>query len=63
MNDPVIKEIKRLSWNVTNISAVQELALIFDFCAGVMHGGAYGILFDMFTMTAIGPLARKGYWE
>lgn len=30
---------------------------------GVMHGGAAGVIFDMCTTTALGPLARKGYWE
>jgi len=30
---------------------------------GVMHGGAAGVIFDMCTTTALGPLARRGYWE
>jgi acyl-coenzyme A thioesterase 13 len=30
---------------------------------GVMHGGAAGVIFDMCTTTALGPLARKGFWE
>ncbi|KAG9234575.1 thioesterase family protein-like protein [Amylocarpus encephaloides] len=30
---------------------------------GVMHGGAAGVIFDMCTTTALGPLARKGYWD
>jgi len=30
---------------------------------GVMHGGAAGVLFDMFTTIALGPLARPGYWD
>jgi acyl-coenzyme A thioesterase 13 len=30
---------------------------------GVMHGGAAGVIFDMCTTTALGPLARPGYWE
>lgn len=44
----------------------------------VMHGGAYGVLFgvyeyfvvdnwadqaDMFTTTALGPIAKPGYWD
>jgi len=29
----------------------------------VLHGGAAGVLFDMFTTTALGPLAKPGYWE
>ena len=29
----------------------------------VMHGGAAGVIFDMCTTTALGPLARPGYWE
>ncbi|KAF1809833.1 hypothetical protein P152DRAFT_461229 [Eremomyces bilateralis CBS 781.70] len=29
----------------------------------VMHGGAYGVIFDMCTTTALGPLARPGYWD
>lgn len=30
---------------------------------GVMHGGAAGVIFDMATTTALGPLAKPGYWE
>jgi acyl-coenzyme A thioesterase 13 len=30
---------------------------------GVMHGGAAGVFFDMCTTTALGPLARPGFWE
>ena len=30
---------------------------------GVMHGGAAGVIFDMATTTALGPLARPGFWE
>lgn len=30
---------------------------------GVMHGGAAGVIFDMFTTCALGPVARPGYWE
>ncbi|EKD16307.1 putative thioesterase family protein [Drepanopeziza brunnea f. sp. 'multigermtubi' MB_m1] len=30
---------------------------------GVMHGGAAGVIFDMCTTTALGPLARPGFWD
>ena len=30
---------------------------------GVMHGGAAGVIFDMGTTTALGPLARPGFWD
>jgi acyl-coenzyme A thioesterase 13 len=30
---------------------------------GVMHGGAAGVVFDMATMSALGPMARKGFWD
>jgi len=30
---------------------------------GVMHGGAAGVIFDMCTTSALGPLARPGFWE
>lgn len=29
----------------------------------VVHGGAFGILFDMFTMTTLGTVAGLDYWE
>ena len=29
----------------------------------VMHGGAAALIFDMCTTSALGPLARPGYWE
>jgi acyl-coenzyme A thioesterase 13 len=30
---------------------------------GVMHGGAAGVIFDMCTTMALGPIARPGSWE
>lgn len=30
---------------------------------GVMHGGAYGVIFDMLTTIALAPVSRPGYWE
>lgn len=30
---------------------------------GVMHGGAAGVIFDMSTTSALGPIAKKGFWE
>jgi len=30
---------------------------------GVMHGGAAGVLFDMSTTMALGPLATPGNWD
>ncbi|KAJ2902146.1 uncharacterized protein MKZ38_000999 [Zalerion maritima] len=29
----------------------------------VLHGGAVALIMDMVTTAAIGPLAKKGYWE
>ncbi|KAH6670002.1 HotDog domain-containing protein [Halenospora varia] len=29
----------------------------------VMHGGAAGVIFDMCTTTALGPLAKPGFWD
>jgi acyl-coenzyme A thioesterase 13 len=42
-----------------------ELIITSDYgnLNGVMHGGAAGVIFDMCTTTALGPLSRKGYWE
>lgn len=30
---------------------------------GVMHGGAFGVIFDMLTTIALGPISRPGFWE
>lgn len=30
---------------------------------GVLHGGAAGVVFDMLTTIALGPVARPGFWE
>lgn len=29
----------------------------------VMHGGAAALIFDMCTTSALGPVARPGFWE
>lgn len=29
---------------------------------GVMHGGAAGVIFDMLTTIALGPVSRPGFW-
>lgn len=33
-----------------------------DSSEDVMHGGAAGVIFDMSTTTALGPLQKPGYW-
>ncbi|KAK2781010.1 hypothetical protein FQN53_000861 [Emmonsiellopsis sp. PD_33] len=30
---------------------------------GVMHGGAYGVIFDMCTAISMNAISREGYWE
>ncbi|OAX82924.1 hypothetical protein ACJ72_02731, partial [Emergomyces africanus] len=30
---------------------------------GVMHGGGYGVIFDMCTAISMCPISRDGYWE
>ncbi|KAK2752457.1 hypothetical protein FQN54_008119 [Arachnomyces sp. PD_36] len=30
---------------------------------GVLHGGAYGVIFDMCTAMAMNPISRVGYWD
>ncbi|KAE8449750.1 hypothetical protein EG329_007525 [Mollisiaceae sp. DMI_Dod_QoI] len=57
--------------NLKLISATQSGTVDYDFhlderyanINGVMHGGAAGVIFDMCTTTALGPLARKGFWD
>jgi acyl-coenzyme A thioesterase 13 len=57
--------------NVKLIDASPKGTVTFEFLIderytninGVMHGGAAGVIFDMCTTTALGPLARPGYWE
>lgn len=29
---------------------------------GVMHGGAAGVIFDMLTTIALGPVSKPGFW-
>lgn len=40
-----------------------EIAPYYANLNGVMHGGAAGVIFDMCTTTALGPLSKKGFWE
>jgi hypothetical protein len=57
--------------NVKIIDASPEGTVDFEFYMderyanvnGVMHGGAAGVIFDMCTTTALGPLAKPGFWE
>jgi hypothetical protein len=57
--------------NVKLIDASPKGSVTFEFLIderytninGVMHGGAAGVIFDMCTTTALGPLARPGFWE
>lgn len=30
---------------------------------GVLHGGAAGVIFDMLTTIALGPISRPGFWS
>ncbi|KKZ61975.1 hypothetical protein EMCG_03532 [[Emmonsia] crescens] len=55
----------RLVEAIPSGGAVWELN-ITEFWAnlnGVMHGGAYGVIFDMCTAISMCPLSREGYWE
>ena len=57
--------------NVKIIDASPEGTVDFEFYIderyanlnGVMHGGAAGVIFDMCTTTALGPVAKPGFWE
>ncbi|KAH6717686.1 HotDog domain-containing protein [Leptodontidium sp. 2 PMI_412] len=57
--------------NVKLIDASAEGTVTFEFYIderysnvnGVMHGGAAGVIFDMCTTTALGPLAKPGFWD
>lgn len=62
---------KKIMDNLKIIDASSEGTVDFEFFIdesytnlnGVMHGGAAGVIFDMATTTALGPLARPGFWE
>jgi hypothetical protein len=62
---------KHIMENVKLIDASPKGTVTFEFLIderytninGVMHGGAAGVIFDMCTTTALGPLARPGFWE
>jgi len=62
---------KHLMDNLKIIDATPEGTVEFEFVVderysnqnGVMHGGAAGVIFDMCTTTALGPLAKPGYWD
>jgi hypothetical protein len=57
--------------NVKIIDATPQGTVDFEFhidekytnLNGVMHGGAAGVIFDMCTTSALGPLAKPGFWE
>ncbi len=62
---------KHLMETVTLLDASPQGTVDFEFLIderytninGVMHGGAAGVIFDMCTTTALGPLAKPGFWE
>jgi len=57
--------------NIKLINATMSGTVDYDFYLdeqyaninGVMHGGAAGVIFDMCTTTALGPLSRPGFWD
>ncbi|PMD38847.1 hypothetical protein L207DRAFT_513331 [Hyaloscypha variabilis F] len=62
---------KHIMETVTLLDASPQGTVDFEFLIderytninGVMHGGAAGVIFDMCTTTALGPLAKPGFWE
>jgi hypothetical protein len=46
-------------------TAVFEIAITEHYANmnNVMHGGAAGVIFDMCTTSALGPLSKPGFWE
>ena len=57
--------------SVKIISATPKGEVVFELLSDekygnlnrMMHGGAAALIFDMCTTSALGPLARPGYWE
>lgn len=47
-----------VSSSTTKLHVGQEYGNLND----VMHGGAAGVIFDMLTTIALGPVARPGFW-
>ncbi|KAI9651112.1 hypothetical protein NHQ30_001149 [Ciborinia camelliae] len=57
--------------NIKILDATHSGTVTFEFLIceqyanlnGVMHGGAAGVIFDMCTTIALGPVAKPGSWE
>jgi len=62
---------RRLMRDIKLIDASPEGAVTWELAItpayanlnNVMHGGAAGVIFDMCTTTALGPVMKHGYWE
>jgi acyl-coenzyme A thioesterase 13 len=60
----VLFEIK-IDEKYSNLNGREQSTQLAQFCSymqDVMHGGAAGVIFDMGTATALGPLARPGFY-
>jgi len=62
---------KHIMENLKLVDATPQGTVDFEFLIderytninGVMHGGAAGVIFDMCTTSALGPLAKPGFWD
>ena len=60
-----MKRCKLLSVSAADHSLIYSFAPSQHYANlnNVVHGGAFGILFDMFTMTTLGTVSGLDYWE
>ncbi|EEQ28362.1 conserved hypothetical protein [Microsporum canis CBS 113480] len=47
-------------WSNLNAAERRDLTKYHD--VGVMHGGAYAVIFDMCTAISMNPITKPGYW-
>ena len=62
----VMKNLKLIDATSTPRATVTFHLLIDEYYGNlnaVMHGGAAGVIFDMCTTMALGPLSRPGHWD
>lgn len=64
-NSPIPEQQPEIPAPAIIASSTFSLKITPSYCNlnNVMHGGAAGVIFDMMTTTALGPIARPGYWE
>ncbi|KAL1955786.1 hypothetical protein VTO42DRAFT_8106 [Malbranchea cinnamomea] len=60
---PLIEQVRLVDAHPNGVTWELDVTEYWTNMNGVMHGGAYGVIFDMCTAIAMNPISKADYWD